>query len=142
MDYLFGFLVAIFLFCIVNTLQNTKNIFQENKIKNLKYSQSHIHSIVFPLLPKNKIIKKIKKTQSLMHHKKTTLKVIIMDNRAYWIKDNAFYTADMSVDGTVNKDTTRLVDTTTMSKVQLDKMLFIVDRLSEGNLNDSGGSGI
>lgn len=77
-----------------------------------------------------------------MHHQKTTLKVIIMDNLAYWIKDNAFYMADMSADGTVNKDTTRLVDTTTMNKVQLDKMLFIVDKLAEGNLNDSGGTGV
>jgi len=142
MDYLSGFLLSIFLFYVINILQNKKNIFQENKIKSLRYSQSHIHSIVFPLLPKKKIIKKIKKTQAYMHHQKTTLKVIIMDNLAYWIKDNAFYMADMSADGTVNKDTTRLVDTTTMNKVQLDKMLFIVDKLAEGNLNDSGGTGV
>ena len=63
-----------------------------------------------------------------------------MDDQAYWVKDNVFYTADMSGE-IVDKETTRVVDTMTMSKVQLDKMVFIMDRLREGNLNDSGGTG-
>jgi len=62
-----------------------------------------------------------------------------MDNNAYWIKDNVFYMADMSSDGMVDKDTTRIVDTMAMNKVQLDKMMFIIDRLREDTY-DSGGS--
>ena len=62
-----------------------------------------------------------------------------MDEQAYWIKDNVFYTADMDGDY-VDKDTTRRVDTMAMNTVQLDKMMFIVDKLREGNLNDSGGT--
>ena len=63
-----------------------------------------------------------------------------MDDQAYWVKDNVFYTADMD-EGDVNKNTTREVDTMTMNKVQLDKMMFIMDRLREGTFNDSGGTG-
>jgi hypothetical protein len=49
--------------------------------------------------------------------------------------------ADMNNEGIVDKDTTRRVDTMTMSRVQLDKMMFIIDRLREENYNDSSGSG-
>ncbi len=63
-----------------------------------------------------------------------------MDDQAYWIKDNTFYTADM-VQGTVDKETTRIVDTMTMNKVQLDKMIFIIDRLREEAFDDRWGSG-
>jgi len=141
MKYIAGFLLAFILIYIVDKLQHKNNIFQEQRIKPLRYSQSHIHSLVFPLLPKGVRHKKIKKTQSAIHEAKNNIKVIIMDNSAYWIKDNAFYTADMSIDGTVNKDSTRRVDTDRMSKVQLDKMLFIIDRLREGTLDDSGSAG-
>ena len=64
-----------------------------------------------------------------------------MDNQAYWIKDNVFYTADMAMNGNVDKDTTRTVDTMTMNKVQLDKMMFIIDRLREEAFDDRGGTG-
>lgn len=75
-----------------------------------------------------------------MINDKNHIRVIIMDNRAYWIKDNTFYTANMSIDGTVDKDTTSRVDTEGMSKIQLDQMLFIVDKLREGTFDDSGGT--
>ena len=64
-----------------------------------------------------------------------------MDNQAYWIKDSIFYMADMSNDGGVDKDTTRRVDTMTMDKVQLKKMMFIIEKLTEGLENDSWNSG-
>lgn len=141
MKYISGFIVAFILMYFFAKLQNKYNILQESKIKPIKYSQSHIHSLISPLIPKNSKSKKIKKTQSRIHEAKNNIKVIIMDNRAYWIKDNAFYMADISIDGTVNKDSTRRVDTNNMNKVQLDKMLFIIDRLREGTLDDSGSTG-
>jgi len=141
MEYLIGFFSAFLLIYIVFKIQFKNNIFQESKIKPLKYSQSHIHSIVFPLLPKNKSGKRKKKSQAVLHELNTSVRVIIMENSAYWIKDNVFYTADMSTEGTVDKDTTRRVDTMDMSRVQLDKMMFIIDRLREENYNDSGGPG-
>jgi hypothetical protein len=80
------------------------------------------------------------KTQSKMHHDKTNVKVIILDNDAYWIKDNIFYKAPL--DGqSIDKESAEQVDTIHMDKVQLDKMLFIMDKLREGISDDSRGSG-
>jgi hypothetical protein len=81
------------------------------------------------------------KTQSKIHDSKINIKVIIMDNQAYWIKDNAFYTASIRIDGNVDKDSTRVVDTMSMNSVQLDKMMFILDKLREEAFDDRGGSG-
>lgn len=141
MKYIAGFIVAFVLIYYVDKFQYKYNIFQEKMLKPIAYRQSHIHSLIFPLLPKGIKVKKNKRTQSTIHEAKNNIKVIIMDNNAYWIKDNAFYMADMSIDGTVNKDSTRRVDTDRMNRVQLDKMLFIIDRLREGTLDDSGSAG-
>lgn len=79
------------------------------------------------------------KTQSKMHHDKTNVKVIILDNQAYWIKDNIFYKAP--IDGqSIDKESAEQVDTINMDRVQLDKMLFIMDKLREGTNDDSRGS--
>lgn len=140
MEYFVGFLSALFLVYLLFKLQIKSHVILKNKIKSVRYSQSHIHVLVSPLLPKTKNFKKIVKSQSLLHESRFSIKVIIMDNKAYWIKDNIFYVADMILDGTVDKETTRRVDTMGMDKVQLDKMMFIVDKLREGVLDDSGGT--
>jgi hypothetical protein len=41
----------------------------------------------------------------------------------------------------INKEAAEQVDTMGMDKVQLDKMLFIMDKLREGINDDSRGSG-
>jgi hypothetical protein len=84
--------------------------------------------------------KLVAKTQSTKHHDKTNVKVIILDNQAYWIKDNIFYSAPLSGQS-IDKDMAEEVDTMSMDKVQLDKMLFIMDKLREGINDDSRGSG-
>jgi hypothetical protein len=141
MRYLIGFFSAFLIMYLFFKIDNYKNITQEPKIKPLRYSQSHIHYLVSDFIPKNSFRTKNKKTQSMMHEKNNTIKVIIMDNNAYWVRNNAFYMADMCVDGTVDKDTTRTVDIHTMSRVQLDKMLFIIDQLKKEEDDDSRSSG-
>ncbi len=84
--------------------------------------------------------KVMNKTQSKKHYDKTNVKVIILDNQAYWIKDNIFYKAPI-VDQLIDKDSAEEVDTISMDRVQLDKMLFIMDKLREGINDDSRGSG-
>jgi hypothetical protein len=83
--------------------------------------------------------KLISKTQSKNHYDKTNVKVIIVDNNAYWIKDNIFYKAPL-VDQLIDKESAEQVDTISMDKVQLEKMLFIMDKLREGINDDSRGS--
>jgi hypothetical protein len=104
-----------------------------------KYSQSHIHTLIMPLIPELKNYKKKAVTQSTKHEAKTNVKVIIVDNKAYFVKEGAFYCADM--DGQhIDSTTVSVVDTIGMDKVQLDKMLFIMDQLKDGKKNDSGDS--
>jgi hypothetical protein len=79
------------------------------------------------------------KSQSKNHYDKTNIKVIIVDGTAYWIKDNTFYKAPL-VDHMIDKESAQQVDTTDMNKVQLDQMLFILDKLKEGVDDDSGRS--
>jgi hypothetical protein len=105
-----------------------------------RYRQSHIHSVISPYLKlsNTKLNKKI--TQSQKHFNKTNLKVIIVDDDAYWIQDNILYTSKMGVDG-IDPDGTSKVDTISMDSVQLDKILFIVDQLKGRNQDDSGNPG-
>jgi len=115
---------------------------QENvkKINIYKYSQSTIHHIVSPFINQNNLIKPQRSTQTRKHYDKTNLRVIIVEDEAFWIKDNIFYTARMTNEG-VDKETTSVVDTMNMDKVQLDKMLFIIDQLRDGKKDDSGSAG-
>jgi hypothetical protein len=138
MEYLLGSLTTFILITMMSKkmLQN-KNL----KVKQaFVYRQSHIFDLVKPLLPPISSLKPERKSQSANHENKTNVKVIIMGSQAFWIKDNMFYMADM--DGQIiDKETTRRVDTMGMDKVELDKMLFIMDQLRDGKLNDSGSSG-
>ena len=134
MEYLIGSLSTF----IILGLMSKKMLKGKNNKISLSYRQSHIFDIVKPLLPPVK--KPEVKTQSKAYEDKTNVKVIIMYNQAFWIKDNVFYMADMK-EGYVDKETTRRVDTMGMDKVELDKMLFIMDQLRDGKINDSGSSG-
>ena len=99
----------------------------------IRYSQSHIHKILAPILPQvDQIIKSSpKNNQSTKYLKNVNIKVLIVDGKAYWTKNNVFYVSDI-IDGQVDKANARVVDTMGMSKVELDKMLFIIDQLRKG----------
>jgi hypothetical protein len=137
--YFLGSLITIFAMYIFAKLFYKE---QENikKINIYKYSQSTIHHIVSPFINQNNLIKPQKVTQTRKHYDKTNLRVIIVEDEAFWIKDNIFYTARMTNEG-VDKETTSVVDTMNMDKVQLDKMLFIIDQLRDGKKDDSGSAG-
>jgi hypothetical protein len=138
MKYFLGSLsTLIVIFVVAKFFYSNTEIKKTNTIR---YSQTHIYELIKPLVATSEINKVVKNSQSKKYNEKINIKVIIMDDMAYWIKDNIFYMANM-VDGFVDKDTTRTVDTMAMNKVQLDKMLFIMDRLREGKHDDSGNSG-
>lgn len=139
MEYIVGFLSAfVFIYSFVQ-LQHRYDILKE-RIVFAKSSQSRNHYLFDRAIPvKPKRIRNMKR-QSVNHDKNVNIKVIIMDDKAYWIKDNVFYTADMQ-HGLVDKETTREVDTMSMNKVQLDKMMFIVDKLREEAFDDRWGAG-
>jgi len=114
---------------------------KKKTINKLVYSQSGIHELVKDLLPKNLPSKtKQKISQSRKHIEKNMLRVIMVDGKAYWVIDNVFYVSD-TVDGDPDTETAQPVDTSNMSKQEVEKMLFILDSLNRGNKNDSGSTG-
>jgi hypothetical protein len=103
------------------------------------YTQSSIHQIVKSFLPKDLFeVPKIL-SQSRKHVRDNSVKVLIMEDSAYWVHNNMFYVAD-TVDGAVDSETVRPVDTNNMSKRDIDKMLFILDSLKNGNSDDSSST--
>jgi hypothetical protein len=104
------------------------------------YSQSNIHVMIKDFLPKSLYEKPMQKSQALKHAEKNSVKVIFIENKAYWVANNIFYCAE-AFSGNVDIDTTRPVDTNNMSKRDIDKMLFILDNLKNGNDDDSSSAG-
>jgi lipopolysaccharide export LptBFGC system permease protein LptF len=139
MEYIIGFLSAIVFVYFLVRIQNKYDVLKV-RLKFSKATQSRNHYLferdVYVVQNKKKEVNR----QSTKHDKNVNIRVIIMDNQAYWIKDNVFYTAELN-HGIVDKETTKEVDTMTMNKVQLDKMIFIIDRLREEAFDDRWGSG-
>jgi hypothetical protein len=139
MEYFIGSLSTMFILFFLGRYGN-RPTYKKEQIIDIKYRQSYLYELIKDLLPKEVFNKKILDTQSIKYEKKTNVRVIIVHDYAYWVKDNIFYMADMQ-DGFIDKDTTRVVDTMHMDRVELDRMLFIMDRLKDGDKNDSGSSG-
>jgi len=109
-------------------------------LTSIKYRQSDIHESIRTLIPKKLNNKEKIESQSAKHAANTMIKIIVIDSKAYWVKDNVFYSAETD-NGDIISPTAEPVDISTMSKKDIDKMLFILDNLRKGIQNDSGSSG-
>lgn len=109
-------------------------------LTSIKYRQSDIHESIRTLIPKKLNNKEKIESQSAKHAANTMIKIIVIDSKAYWVKDNVFYSADTD-NGDIISPTAEPIDISTMSKKDIDKMLFILDNLRKGIQNDSGSSG-
>ncbi len=104
------------------------------------YSQSDIHKLLKYFFSLN-ITNNDKPISQLTKRKeRDMIKVIVMGNLAYWVSENIFYVAE-AIDGEVIPQTAEPVDTNSMSRKDLDKMLFILDSLKNGKKNDSSSAG-
>jgi hypothetical protein len=139
-EYLLGSFATLVAVVVANRVLKGK-LKKENKAS-IRYSQSHIYTLLSPVLDYVPMINsfKFKESQAYKYLESLYVKVMIVGNEAYWIKDNTLYTARL-VEGEVDKDTTQKVDTMAMDKVQLEKTMFIVEKLREDQRNDSGSSG-
>ena len=68
------------------------------------------------------------------------IKVIVLDDQAYWVSNNTFYVAE-AINGEIQLHTARPINTNGLSKKDLNKMLFILDSLKNGSKNDSSSTG-
>lgn len=132
------FIVAVLTTCSISYI-----IYRVRKFKvfpGIVYSQSSIHMMIRDFLPKTLYEKPKQKSQSVNHVDNNTVKVILIDGKAYWVSNNIFYCAE-AIGGSVDIDTTEPVDTTNMSKKDIDKMLFILDNLKNGSSDDNSSAG-
>jgi hypothetical protein len=104
------------------------------------YSQSDIHNLLKYFFSLNIDNNEKHPSQLTKRKEKDMIKVIVMGNLAYWVSENIFYVAE-AVDGEVVPETAEPVDTNSMSRRDLDKMLFILDSLKNGKKNDSSSAG-
>jgi hypothetical protein len=140
MEFLLGFFIGATLIVLSYRFIIKNNLNVDRKIK-VRYSQSHIVEILRPLgLMPYTVAKEAKKTQSSDYEESQTVRVVMVDGQAYWIRDNVFYTADIDENYLINNESTRRVDTMGMDKVQLEKIMVIVDKLTEGENHDGRNS--
>ena len=127
MEYLAGSILTLVTMLVVSRLvRKTENT---NKIIKISFTQSRQYEITKDYVPVP--VKEIK-TQSSKHYKSQWSRVIISGDLAYWIEDNAVYSAKHTEHG-IDTETKKVVDMMGIDKVELDKMIFIVDKLTEGN---------
>jgi len=141
MEYFLGSLITFITIVAVGKMLKPKEEGPQT-LDFLQYSQSYSHDLVKPFLPTGLELARLsaKPTQSEIHDQKQKIRVIMMKNKAYWIKNNAFYNAEIQ-DGEILKETTSQVDIMGMDKVQLEEMIFIVEELTRGFRDDSGNTG-
>jgi hypothetical protein len=140
MEFALGVLFAFATIFFVRKFILTESLLNDSNAPRLIYRQSHVFELTSPYLQYMPETNLLPMTQAYKHESENKLRVVFTDNKAYWIKNNAFYQADL-VDGMVDESTTKVVDTMAMDKVELDKMIFIVQQLTEGMTNDGGSSG-
>lgn len=130
MEYFLGSIITIATIFVVGKVFS-KKIEPVQKIS-VGYSQSYIHEIVKVALPYTDNPLPKMETQSVKFNKELYHRVIITDDVAYWISNNQFFCAPFE-DGFIKKDFAKLVDTINMDSVELKKITFIVEKLTEGD---------
>lgn len=140
MEFFLGFVFSFILIWAIRTFIARSQVNEKYAISKIVYRQSYIYSLVGQKMADLIMPKPQGRTQSRDLLSKNEIRVVFSDNQAYWIKDSLFYQADV-VNGKIDNSTTKIVDTMALDSVELDKMFFIVQKLTEGNNNDGGNSG-
>lgn len=124
---------------VVVTLVITKLLINRSRKRlQVKPSQTKVFSVITAFLDMYGI-RDLPPTQTSKFEDDKYIRVLVVDSQAYWIVHNTLFVADQ-VDGLIDKETTRPVDTMAMDKVQLDRTIFIVNALTEGEGNDNWDS--
>lgn len=136
MEYLIGSMITLIAFLVVSRVfRKEHNDFGPGPIR---YSQSNVYELIKPYVTNDMFVEQIV-SQATKHYDRQHIRVVLADNQAYWILDNVLYVADQ-INGAIDKTTTKPVDTISMDKVQLEKMIIIVEALTEGGDNENRNS--
>jgi hypothetical protein len=130
MEYFLGSILTLVVVFFVGRFINKSRAASEKIF--VRYSQSHIYDLIVDLVPSNNYLANDIETQATKHYDKLFIQTLISDDQAYWIRDNVLYVANLTDNGSVDKETAKQVDTMSMSKIELDKIMFIVEKLTKG----------
>lgn len=136
MEYLIGSLLTIAIIFFTRRYLEPHQDIKSEFIK-IKYSQSYIHDMVAPFQNIVFLDRYPQHTQSSKHLEASQLRIIMTGKNAYWIKDSKVYRADL-LEGRVQEDSAKVLDMMALDKVELEEVIFIVDKLTEGKSNDNG----
>ena len=139
MEYLLGAIIAV-----AGMFLMSRMISKSSKIApvRIRYRQSHVFELLGPYIfaLSGGEYKKEMVTQSTKFFDSRHQKILFFKGKAYWIRDNSLYTANV-IHGMVDEKSTKTLDIMAMDKVELKDMMFIVDKLNEGqDRNDLGNS--
>jgi hypothetical protein len=138
LEYFVGAAITIIVYVITNRIIKN-DLSEDHNILKISYSQSNIYEMTAPYLDLLPPMEDLVNRQSSNFLKNFYMKVMVVKDKAYWIKDNIFYMSDV-VEGEVVKENARKVDTMSMDKVELKEMMFIVEKLREDS-DDNWSSG-
>lgn len=137
MEYFIGFVLTFLVSLAIIVLMNKKI---NKKMSRTLYSQKDTHELFKYFFAIDSSNHKKRLSQLTKHTEKSMIKVMVVGHEAYWVSDNTFYVAK-AIDGEVEAGSAQPVDIDNMSKNDINKMLFILDNLQNGNKNDSGSAG-
>jgi hypothetical protein len=128
MEYFIGAIITLAVWISANKYLNKE--ISKIKIKKVIYRQSHLFEIIKPTLPYMPVPRKELVSQASKFKKSNMKKVMFFMNKAYWIENNAVYSADITENG-IDKESKIAIDTMTMDDVELKQMQYIVEKLTE-----------
>lgn len=96
----------------------------------IRQSNNHFINNMFNVNSKTKNSKPI--SQLRKYNAQNTVKAIVMNDKAYWVVDNVFYTAD-AYDKDIDPASIKPIDIENISKEEVEKLLSILDNLKDRN---------
>jgi len=127
-EYILGSLSALIVVFFANRMVRKKE--KESKGLSVEFSQSYGWELLKKYIIEEDVINIKPESQSEKFIAKQYVRIVIVENEAYWISNNQLYVADYN-DGVVDQDSTREVDTFSMDKEDIKKTMSIVERLTE-----------
>lgn len=133
MDYILGVITAVFAVYAVKMFWQP---LAQSKPVHIKYSQSHIFDMIRPSIEMMLSMPEYVETQSRKHLERNIVNVLIYEDRAYWIRENSVFVANV-VDGVVDQQSTQTVNAINMDKLEIEKLNFVIEQLTKGGSDDS-----
>lgn len=137
MEFFLGFLVTVItLYVFSRVYKRNSDARQPIKIRSGQSQKFEITKYsYFPLYQPVRS----RQAQSYKYQDRTMTKVLVLENKAYWIQPNGLHTANV-INGVLDQESTKIVDTMAMDDVELKQIIYVIDQLSEGKPDDTGNS--